>query len=57
LGLNTIVLPVALMSDIHDWAGFFLGFFVAVHLLLNRAWIGTMARNILGRRSNDHPEK
>jgi len=55
LGLTTIVFPVALMSDIHDWAGFLLGIFVAVHLFLNRAWIGAMTRNMLGRRSKDYP--
>jgi hypothetical protein len=36
-----------LMSDIHDWAGLTLGFFVAAHLVLNRAWIITMTRKIL----------
>jgi hypothetical protein len=28
-GLTTRVLPIALMSDIHDWSGLALGFFVA----------------------------
>ncbi len=55
LGLSAIVFPIALMSDIHDWAGFFLGFFVAVHLFLNRAWIGAMTQNILGSRSKNNP--
>jgi len=46
-GLVDMVLPLALMSNVHDWAGLALGFFVAVHLLLNRAWIVTMTRKIL----------
>ena len=54
LGLTTIVFPVALMSDIHDWAGFFLGIFVAVHLFLNRAWIGSMTRRIFAGRPDDN---
>jgi hypothetical protein len=31
-----LVLPLALMSDIHDWAGLALGFFVAAHLFFKR---------------------
>ena len=46
-GLVDRVLPLALMSDIHHWTGLALGFFVAAHLLLNRAWIITMKRKIL----------
>jgi hypothetical protein len=50
-GLVDIVLPLALMSDIHDWAGVTLGFLVLVHLILNRAWILSMTRKIIsGRR-------
>jgi hypothetical protein len=48
-GLVDLVLPIALMSDIHDWAGLALGFFVAAHLFLNRAWIITMTRKIISR--------
>jgi hypothetical protein len=47
LGLTDLVLPLALMSDIHDWSGLVLGFFVAAHLLVNRGWIRTMTRKIL----------
>jgi hypothetical protein len=46
-GLVDLVLPLALMSDIHDWAGLALGFFVAAHLFLNRAWIIAMTRKII----------
>jgi hypothetical protein len=46
-GLVDLVLPLALMSDIHDWAGLALGCFVAAHLFLNRVWIITMTRKIL----------
>ena len=46
-GLVDLVLPLALMSEIHDWAGLALGCFVAAHLFLNRAWIITMTRKML----------
>jgi len=46
-GLGDLVLPIALMSTIHDWTGLALGCFVAAHLFLNRAWITTMTRKIL----------
>jgi hypothetical protein len=41
------VLPLALMSTIHDWAGLGLGLCVAAHLIINRRWIITMTRKIL----------
>ena len=47
-GLTDIVLPLALMSDIHDWAGIALGALVALHLVLNRAWILSMTRKMSG---------
>ena len=47
LGLVDLVLPLALMSDIHDWTGLFMGFFVTAHLWLNRAWIVSMTGKIL----------
>lgn len=47
LGLTDVVLPLALMSDIHDWSGLTLGILVAGHLFLNRAWIITMTKKIL----------
>jgi hypothetical protein len=46
-GLSGVVLPIALMSDIHDWMGITLCFLVAVHLFLNRGWILSMTRNVL----------
>jgi hypothetical protein len=45
-GLTEIVLPLALMSDIHDWAGITLCILVAVHLFLNRVWILSMTRKM-----------
>ncbi len=45
-GLTKLVLPLALMSDIHDWSGIALAFFVAAHLIVNRGWIITMTRKI-----------
>lgn len=46
-GLNTIILPAALISNLHDWSGLFIGLFVFLHLLLNRRWIITTTKNIL----------
>jgi hypothetical protein len=47
LGLTDIVLPLALMSTIHDWAGLALGFCVVTHLIINRRWITSMTGKIL----------
>ena len=49
-GLTSLVLPIALMSDIHDRTGIILCFLVAVHLFLNRAWILSMTRKVLAGR-------
>lgn len=46
-GLNQMVLPSALISDIHDWSGILMGLFVCLHLYMNRRWIITMTRNIV----------
>jgi hypothetical protein len=46
-GLTHVVLPIARMSDIHDWSGLALGILVAIHLFLNRKWIMTMTKKIL----------
>ena len=46
-GLVDLVLPLAFMSDIHDWSGLVLGFFVAAHLFVNRGWIRGMTRKII----------
>ena len=48
LGLTGVVMPLALMSDIHDWSGVMLGIVVAVHLILNRGWILSMTKKMLG---------
>jgi hypothetical protein len=47
LGLTDVVMPLALMSEIHDWSGFVLGILVAVHLILNRGWILSMTGKML----------
>jgi hypothetical protein len=52
LGLNELPLPMAFISDIHDWTGIALGVFVAVHLFLNRQWIMTMTKKILFGKKN-----
>lgn len=46
-GLTEIILPLALMSDIHDWSGITLCLLVLVHLILNRSWILSMTRKII----------
>jgi hypothetical protein len=46
-GVSSIVLPMALMSDVHDRAGIALCLLVAVHLFLNRAWILSMTKKVL----------
>ena len=46
-GFSEIVLPVALISDIHDRSGAALSVLVLVHLFLNRAWILSMTRKVL----------
>jgi hypothetical protein len=51
-GVTGIVLPMALMSDIHDWSGIVLWLLVGVHLFLNRAWIRSMTRKVLTRSGN-----
>ena len=48
LGLTGVVMPLALMSGIHDWSGVMLGIVVAVHLILNRGWILSMTKKMLG---------
>jgi hypothetical protein len=53
-GLSSLVLPIAQMSEIHDWFGLAMGFFVAVHLVLNRTWIMTMTRMVLAGEKTDH---
>jgi hypothetical protein len=53
LGLTGIVLPLALMSEVHSWAGLLLGAFVAVHLFINRAWIVAMTRKVLAGGTED----
>ena len=48
LGLTGVVMPLALMSDIHDWSGVLLGIVVVVHVILNRGWILSMTKKLLG---------
>lgn len=46
-GVSGLILPMALMSDIHDRAGLLLCILVAVHLYLNRGWILSMTQKVL----------
>jgi len=52
-GLTDIVLPLALMSEIHSWAGPVLAMLVFVHLVINRAWILATTRKVLFGRSKE----
>ena len=47
LGLTFVVLPLAIITDIHEWSGVVLGCCVAVHLFLNRGWIIAMTKRVL----------
>jgi cytochrome b subunit of formate dehydrogenase len=47
LGLTFVMLPLARISDIHDWSGIVLGCCVAVHLFLNRRWIISTTKKVL----------
>jgi hypothetical protein len=47
VGLNDVVLPLAVVSDIHDWSGLALGILVGIHLFLNRTWIVAMTKKIV----------
>ena len=47
LGLTYIVLPRALMSEIHSWSGPLLALLVFVHLFINRGWILATTKKIL----------
>lgn len=53
LGSGTTVLPMAMISDIHDRAGILLCILVAVHLILNRRWILSMTKKVLGGTTGD----
>jgi len=46
-GMGQVILPMALISDIHDSAGVLLGLLVVIHLYLNRGWIVTTTKRIL----------
>lgn len=46
-GMGQVVLPLALISDVHDSAGVLLGLLVVIHLYLNRVWIVTTTKRIL----------
>jgi len=53
-GLNSVVLPFALISDLHDWTGLLMGLFVFLHLVLNRRWIVATTKKILAGNGT-HP--
>ena len=49
-GLNGLVLPSALISDLHDWSGILLGILVFMHIFANRKWIITTTRQVIRGR-------
>jgi len=49
-GLNGLILPSAFISDLHDRSGILLGLFVFIHLFMNRNWIISMTRQVVGGR-------
>jgi len=53
-GLTDVILPLARISDIHDWFGLALGIMVGIHLFLNRKWIVVMTKKIV-TSPNDRP--
>jgi len=46
-GLTTVVLPLAWMSDLHDWSGLALVILVLAHIFLNRHWLAAVTKKIL----------
>jgi hypothetical protein len=46
-GLNVIILPSAVISDVHDWSGILLGLLVFTHLYLNRSWIMSVTKKVI----------
>jgi len=46
-GLSNVILPSALISNLHDWSGIVLGLLVFLHLFLNRRWIISTTKKIL----------
>ena len=56
-GLTTVVLPLAWMSDLHDWSGLALVILVLAHLLLKRRWLAAMTKKILAGKSTETVEE
>jgi cytochrome b subunit of formate dehydrogenase len=48
---NTVILPSAQISDIHDWSGILLGSLVFLHLYMHRRWIAAMTRKVFGKQA------
>jgi cytochrome b subunit of formate dehydrogenase len=45
-----LLIPVSLLSKIHDYSGLVMGLLVLAHLLLNGRWIVAMTKSIFGRK-------
>jgi len=56
-GLTGLVLPLAWMSDLHDWSGLALVVLVLVHLFLNRRWLVAVTKKILAGKSVETAEE
>jgi hypothetical protein len=48
-GISDVILPGALISNLHDGCGILLGCFVFLHLFMNRRWIISTTRKMLHR--------
>jgi hypothetical protein len=46
-GTESLLLPSARISDLHDGIGMVLGLLVITHLYLNRQWIVSMTRKVI----------
>lgn len=44
----SMALPGTPISVLHDMSGVFMGLFALIHLILNRKWIASVTRKLLG---------
>ena len=46
LGLSSMLLPMAFISELHDWSGFLMGAMILLHLVLHGKWIICMTKGL-----------
>jgi hypothetical protein len=49
LHITSMTLPGTPLSGLHDASGVLMGLFALIHLILNRKWIASVTRKLLGR--------